>query len=59
MDLNLDDPKVSGAMAEDYRTEIDEMTHFLRRLSAPLLTISNQGDVVEQVRRLLGVPGRG
>jgi uncharacterized protein (DUF58 family) len=58
MDLDLRDPKVSGAMADDLRREQEEMTHFLRRLSAPLLMISNQGDTVQQVRRLLGVPGR-
>ena len=58
MDLDLSDPKVSSAIADDYRNEQEEMTHFLRRLSAPLLMISNQGDVVQQVRRLLGVPGR-
>jgi hypothetical protein len=58
MDLDLSDPKVSGAIADDYHNEQEEMTHFLRRLSAPLLMISNQGDVVQQVRRLLGVPGR-
>jgi uncharacterized protein (DUF58 family) len=58
MDLDLSDPNVSTAIADDYRIEHDEMTHFLRRLSAPLLMISNQGDVVQQVRRLLGVPGR-
>ena len=58
MDLDLSDPKVSGAMADDLRREQEEMTGFLRRLSAPLLMISNQGDPVRQVRRLLGVPGR-
>jgi len=58
MDLDLGDPRVSGAMADDLRREQEEMTHFLRRLSAPLLMISNQGDTVQQVRRLLGVPGR-
>jgi len=58
MDLDLSDHKVSSAIADDYRNEQEEMTHFLRRLSAPLLMISNQGDVVQQVRRLLGVPGR-
>jgi uncharacterized protein (DUF58 family) len=58
MDLDLSDPKVRETVVSDYRDEQDEMTHFLRRLSAPLLMISNQGDVVDQVRRLLGVPGR-
>jgi uncharacterized protein (DUF58 family) len=59
VDLDLSSPKVSGAVAEDYRSEQEELTRALRRLSAPLLMISNQGDVVDQVRRLLGVPGRG
>ena len=58
MDLDLRDAKVSSAMADDLRREQEEMAHFLRRLSAPLLMISNQGDTVQQVRRLLGVPGR-
>ena len=58
MDLDMSDPKVRDTVAADYRDEQEELTHFLRRLSAPLLMISNQGDVVAQVRRLLGVPGR-
>ena len=58
MDLDLTDPRSTKTMADDFRTEQEELTHFLRRLSAPLLMISNQGDVVDQVRRLLGVPGR-
>ena len=59
IDLDLSDRKVSDAIAEDYRNDQEQMAHFLRRLSAPLLMISNQGDPVDQVRRLLGVPGRG
>jgi uncharacterized protein (DUF58 family) len=58
IDLDLSDRKVSDAIAEDYRNDQQQMAHFLRRLSAPLLMISNQGDPVDQVRRLLGVPGR-
>ena len=58
MDLDLANPAVSQKMETDFRTEQEDLTHFLRRLSAPLLMISNQGDVVAQVRRLLGVPGR-
>ena len=58
MDLDLTDPSVTRMMADDFRTEQEELTQFLRRLSAPLLMISNQGDVVDQVRRLLGMPGR-
>ena len=59
IDLDLSDRKVSAAIAEDYRNDQKQLAHFLRRLSAPLLMISNQGDPVDQVRRLLGVPGRG
>jgi uncharacterized protein (DUF58 family) len=58
IDLDLSDRKVSDAIAEDYRNDQQQMAHFLRRLSAPLLMISNRGDPVDQVRRLLGVPGR-
>jgi len=58
MELDLTDPAVSKKMADDFRTEQEELTRNLRRLSAPLLMISNEGDVVGQVRRLLGVPGR-
>jgi uncharacterized protein (DUF58 family) len=57
MDLDLENRSVSGKVAADFSTEQKNMTHFLRRLSSPLLMISNQGDVVAQVRRLLGVPG--
>jgi uncharacterized protein (DUF58 family) len=58
IDLDLSDRKVSDAIAEDYRNDQKQLAHFLRRLSAPLLMISNRGDPVDQVRRLLGVPGR-
>ena len=58
MDLDLTDPSVSKKMADDFRSEQENLTRSLRRLSAPLLMISNEEDVVAQVRRLLGVPGR-
>lgn len=58
MDLDLSDRKVSDMIATDYRTDQEEVARYLQRLSAPLLMISNQGDVVDQVRRHLGVPGR-
>jgi hypothetical protein len=57
--LDLANPKVREAIAKDYREEQERITHFLRKLSAPLFLISNEGDVVDQVRRLLGVPARG
>ncbi len=58
MNLDLSDPSVSAKMAADFRAEQEELTRNFRRLSAPLLMISNEGDVVGQVRRLLGVPGK-
>jgi hypothetical protein len=59
MEVDLSDRRVREQISGDYRKEQEQIMHFLRRLSAPLLMISNQGDVVEQMRRLLGVPGRG
>lgn len=59
MELNLADKKVREKIADDYLAEQQRITHFLKKLSAPLLLVSNEGDVVQQVRRLLGVPGRG
>ena len=57
MDLDLTDPSLRRKMENDFHTEQVDLTHYLRRLSAPLLVISNQGDVVSQMRRLLGVRG--
>jgi uncharacterized protein (DUF58 family) len=57
--MDLANKKVRAKLAEDYRLEQERITHFLKKLSAPLLLVSNEGDVVKQVRRLLGVPGRG
>jgi uncharacterized protein (DUF58 family) len=59
MQMDLASKKVREKLAEDYRLEQERITHFLKKLSAPLLLVSNEGDVVKQVRRLLGVPGRG
>ena len=58
MRLGLADPDVRSRLLDDFRQEQDRITGFLRKLSAPLLAVSNQGDLVAQVRRLLGVPGR-
>lgn len=57
--INLADPKIREAVANDYREEQLRIAGHLRRLSAPLFLVSNEGDVVDQVRRLLGVPVRG
>ena len=59
MPLDLANKRVREAITKDYREEQERITHFLHQLSAPLLLVSNEGDVVEQVRRLLGVPTRG
>ena len=59
MPLDLANPKIREAITNDYREEQRRITQFLRKLSAPLFLISNEGDVVDQVRRLLGVPARG
>lgn len=58
MEVNFADNKLRGKLVDDYQAEQELITRQLRRLSAPLLMISNEGDVVEQVRRLLGVPSR-
>ena len=59
MQMDLGNKKVREKLAEDYRLEQERITHFLKKLSAPLLLVSNEGDVVKQVKRLLGVPARG
>ena len=58
VDFDLADRALKDKVTADFRNEQEEMTRLLRRLSAPLLMISNEGDVVDQVRRLLGLPGR-
>jgi len=58
LEIDLGDRRLRGRLIADYHEEQQRIARFLRRLSAPLLMIDNQGDVVDQVRRLLGVPGR-
>jgi uncharacterized protein (DUF58 family) len=55
IEIDLTDAELRERLKSDYQDEQRHITHFLRRLSAPLLMISNQGDVVDQVRRLLGI----
>jgi uncharacterized protein (DUF58 family) len=55
IEIDLTDQRVRGKLAADYREEQERITAFLKRLAAPLLMISNQGDTVDQIRRLLGV----
>jgi len=56
LEIDLRDARLRDRLVSDYRDEQHRIAHLLRRLSAPLLMISNEGDLVEQVRRLLGVP---
>ena len=62
VEIALNDSRIRDRLIADYREEQEHITRSLRQLSAPLLMISNEGDVVSQVRRLLGVapvPGNG
>jgi len=57
-EIDLRDDRLRERLVADYREEQQRIAHLLRRLSAPLLLVSNAGDLVEQVRKLLGVaPG--
>ena len=56
MEIDFTDKRVREKLGTDYREEQEHITHFLNKLAAPLLMVSNEGDVVDQVRRLLGVP---
>jgi uncharacterized protein (DUF58 family) len=58
MEVDFADRDTRQRLVDDYQEEQQAIAHFLRKLSAPLLMISNQGDVTDQVRHLLGVPGR-
>jgi len=58
IDLNFNDRTIREKVLNDYKSEEETIRHFLRKLKTPLLTISNEGDVVGQIRKLLGVPGR-
>ncbi len=53
--MNLKSKKTRQAIVDDYRHEQELIKQYLQKLSAPLLMISNETDVVDQVRQLLGV----
>jgi hypothetical protein len=55
MEINFSDERVRRKITDDYGNEQMHIKRFLNRLAAPMLMISNEGDVVDQVRRLLGV----
>jgi uncharacterized protein (DUF58 family) len=58
-EVDLTNKKIRRKLREDYRKEQAQITRFLRKFSAPLLLVNNAGSVVDQVRRLLGVPVGG
>jgi hypothetical protein len=53
--IDFNDNRVRDKVLEDYRNEQEQIRAFLRKLSAPLLMINNQRDVVEQVREHFGI----
>ena len=55
VELELHDRKFRERIAADYREDLDGIRANLRKISAPLLPISTAGDVVEQIRKLIGV----
>jgi len=55
MELDLANASARKKMLDDYDEEQRRITHFLRKLSAPLLMINNEEDVSEQLRKYLGV----
>jgi len=58
MEVDFSSKNVREKVTQSYQEEQQNITHFLNRLAAPLLMVSNEGDVVDQVRRLLGASGR-
>jgi len=58
MEIDFGDKAKRERLISDYQTEQDHIASFLRKLSAPLLMINNEGDVAEQLREYLGVPSR-
>ena len=56
--VDFSNKKTRNTLQEHYAREQDQLQHFLSKLTAPLLTISNQGDTGDQLRRLLGVVPR-
>jgi hypothetical protein len=58
IEIDFADKSVREKLVANYRDEQQRIARFLSRLAAPLLMVSNEGDVVHQVRRLLGLPGR-
>ena len=55
VEVDLEDSSKRRKMIDDYGRELEQISHFLRKISAPLVMISNQGETAAQIRRALGV----
>jgi len=58
MEVDFSSDKVRNSLLDHYEKEERKLQELSRKLTAPLLTISNQRDVGDQLRRLLGVVPR-
>lgn len=58
MEVDFSNGTVRDRLLTHYTKEQEQLHHFLRKLTAPMLPISNQGDVGDQLRKLLGVVPR-
>ena len=54
IEVDLTKKSSRNKIIDDFQVEIDKATVFLRKLSAPLFMISNENDVTNQIRTLLG-----
>lgn len=59
VELDFHDRKFLEHIATDYKTELAGIRANLRKISAPLLSISTAEDVVDQIRKLIGTTTRG
>ena len=59
MEIDFSKKDNRDKLVADFQAEQDQIKYFLRKLSAPLLMISNEGDVTDQLRKHLGVAPRG
>jgi len=57
-EVDFTNKAIRDPIATDFKHEQERLEHHLRRLSAPMLMISNGEDTVTQLRRQLGVPMR-
>ena len=52
--LDFSDTRERKVILDDYQKEQQNLHTFLAKLSAPLIPISNQGDVLQQIQKQLG-----